>query len=353
MQPTFVTGATGFLGAHLTCALLKKGYVVTALKRPEASLHEFLYISGLYFGHDQSLVAKNLKWVEGDITDYESIVYHLNSDYWVFHCAALVSFNKKDIQKLFTTNITGTENVVNACLFKGCKKLIYASSTAAIGKSKNNTLTNEKDEWDDKEEPSHYSISKYYAELEVWRGIEEGLNAVIVNPPIILGPCNWEKGTGRFFLNAARNFPFYTAGSNAFVYVKDVANTMISLAESEITAERFLVVAENLKFQALMNLISDAFEKKRPRILVPKWLSEIAWRWYGLMSIINGKPGLITKESAKSSFKTTYYSNQKIKDTFGFEFVSIKHAVEETVEAFKKMEKKSPLIDNGDYDNKH
>lgn len=336
MQPVLVTGATGFLGSHLVCALLQKGYVVRALKRPQSSLNEFTFISGLYFGHDQSLVVKNLQWLEGDITDFNSLTDQILKNQLVFHCAALVSFHKADRENLYSTNVIGTENVVNACLYNGCKKLIYASSTAAVGKAEGDFLTNETHQWDEKDQPSNYSVSKYYAELEVWRGVEEGLDAVMVNPPMIIGPCDWQKSTGRFFINGSKNFPFYTSGSNAFVYVKDVANAMIQLAESNITAERFLLVSENLKLRDFMNLIADAFGKKRPYIKVSSILTQLAWRWYSLVSLITGTEGLITKESAASSIKTIKYSNEKIKKALEFQFTPIDKAVKETVEVFKK-----------------
>ena len=336
MQPIFVTGATGFLGAHLVCALLQKGYLVEALKRPQSSLNEFTFISGLYFGHDQSLVVKNLKWVDGDITEYDGLEELLQKDQTVYHCAALVSFNQADREKLFTINVKGTENIVNTCLAKGCKKLVYASSTAAIGQAEDNLVTDETNQWDEKDNPSNYSISKYYAELEVWRGIEEGLDAVIVNPPMIIGSCDWQKATGRFFINGSKNFPFYTSGSNAFVYVKDVAKAMILLAESFISAERFLLVSENMLLRDFMNDIAEAFGKKRPFIKVNPAMAGVASRWFGLVGFISGTKGLITKESAVSSFKTVQYSNQKIKDALGFKFTPIKIAIEETVASFRR-----------------
>ncbi|MFM9944226.1 MAG: NAD-dependent epimerase/dehydratase family protein [Bacteroidia bacterium] len=337
MQPVFVTGATGFLGAHLVCALLQKGYSVNALKRSQSSLYEFNFISGLYFGHDPGLVIKNLKWLEGDITDYNDLEENLEKNQIVFHCAGMVSFFKADREKLFKINVKGTENVVNACLAKGCKKLIHVSSTAAVGKTDNNEITNETHQWDEKDKPSNYSISKYYAELEVWRGIEEGLDAVIVNPPLIIGPCDWQKATGRFFINGSKNFPFYTDGSNAFVYVNDVAKAMITLAESDITAERFLLAGENMPLRHFMNLIADAFGKKRPSVKATPLMAAIAWRWFGMVGFITGTKGLITQESAASSLKNIQYSNKKIKEALGMEFTPIEDAVKETVSCFKNQ----------------
>ena len=337
MQPIFITGATGFLGAHLVCELLQKGYDVKALKRPQSSLAEFDFISGLYFGQDPNNVLKNIRWVEGDVLDMDSLEDAIEEGMIVFHCAAIISFNSEDREHMFKVNVRGTENVVNVCLAKKVTKLVYASSIAAVGKSEQGTLTDETAMWDEKDEPSNYSRSKYHAELEVWRGVEEGLNAVIVNPPLIIGPGNWKKATGRFFWNGFKNFPFYTKGSNAFVYVKDVAKAMVLLSELPLHAERYILVSENLRLRDFMNLISDAFGKRRPFLKISSFTAGIAWRILGIAGFFTGTKALITRESAQSSLKNIAYSNKKIKDATGFEFTSIATAVNETVDAFKKV----------------
>jgi len=337
LQPIFITGATGFLGAHLVCELLQKGYEVKALKRPQSSLTEFDFISGLYFGQEQNNVLKKLHWSEGDVMDMDSLEDSIEEGMMVFHCAAVISFHSSDKEHMVKVNVKGTENIVNVCLAKKCSKLVYASSIAAVGKSEPGTLTDENAMWDEKDEPSNYSRSKYYAELEVWRGVEEGLNAVIVNPPLIIGPGNWKKATGRFFWNGFKNFSFYTEGSNAFVYVKDVAKAMVLLAESPIHSERFILVSENLRLRDFMNLISDAFGNRRPYLKISSFTAGIAWRILGLAGFFTGTKALITRESAQSSLKSIAYSNKKIKDATGFEFTNIAAAVKETVEVFKKV----------------
>lgn len=337
MQPIFITGATGFLGAHLVCELLQKGYVVSALKRPQSSLSEFNFIVGLYFGQEQNDVLKNLKWVEGDIMDMDSLEDAIDEGMIVFHCAAIISFHTSDKEHMVKVNVKGTENVVNVCLAKKITKMVYVSSIAAVGKTEPHTLTDETAMWDEKDNPSNYSRSKYYAELEVWRGVEEGLNAVIVNPPLIIGPGNWKKATGRFFWNGFKNFPFYTEGSNAFVYVKDVAKAMILLAELPIHSERFILVSENLRLRDFMNLIADAFGKRRPYLKISSFTAGLAWRILGLAGFFTGTKALITRESANSSLKHIAYSNKKIKEATGFEFTSISNAVKDTVDVFKKV----------------
>lgn len=336
MYIALVTGGTGFLGAHLICELLSNDFEVKALKRPESLLYEFNKISALYFGHDNDKLINKLTWVEGDILDYFSIERNIDNNTFVFHCAALVSFNKKDKYKLFETNIKGTANVADACLYKKARKLIYVSSTAAVGKVEEPFLTDENTLWDEKDNPSNYSISKYYAELEVWRIIEEGANAVIVNPPLIIGEGNWEKNTGIFFSNANKNFPFYTEGSNAFVYVRDVAKAMRLLALSDISAQRYLLIGENISFRKFMDMISISLNKKKPYIKINSVTSSIAWRVAAILFFFGLTKEFITKESAQSSLKKVKYSSEKIKSAIQFEFTPLQIAIEKISEVFKK-----------------
>lgn len=337
MDIAFVTGGTGFLGAHLICELLKNDFKVKAVKRPESSLNEFNFISALYFGQDNDKLKNNFSWYEGDILNISSFEDLVDSNTYVFHCAAIVSFSKKDKYSLFETNIKGTANVVDVCLDNKCRKLIYASSTAAIGKAEDDKQTCENDLWDEKDNPSNYSVSKYFAELEVWRGIEEGLNAVIVNPSMIIGAGDFSKNTGKFFTNSHRNFPFYSTGSNAFVYVKDVARAMRMLAVSEISAERFLLTGNNISFKDFLDLIAVSLNKKKPSIKINKAASEIAWRISAFLSTLTFSKNFITKEAAMSSVKNVKYSSEKIIKALKFEFTPLKKAIEETVDAFKKI----------------
>jgi nucleoside-diphosphate-sugar epimerase len=180
----------------------------------------------------------------------------------VYHCAGLVSFNPKDEKKLFSINVDGTANVVNAALNAGVKKFVHVSSVAAIGRIRPGELINEKMEWTPETSNSRYGYSKYLGEMEVWRGVAEGLDAVVINPSIILGPGNWNEGSTKIFKSVYDEFPWYTEGVSGFVDVEDVAAAMIALMKSDITAEKFIVSAENISYQHLFNMIAKAFNKK-------------------------------------------------------------------------------------------
>lgn len=250
----------------------------------------------------------------------------------VYHCAALVSFRKKDFRLMMNINRKGTANIVNVCLDLKIKKLCYVSSTAAVGKVRNGTIefAVESNKWIQSPLTSGYSISKYSAEKEVWRGIEEGLNAVIINPSIIFGPGDWNESSLSIFRTLKSGLKFYTKGSNAFVDVRDVVRAMITLQNSEINSERFLCTGTNIKFYDLFLLIAKELKVKPPSIFANSFMCGLAWRISALLSLI-GKKSALTRESVKSSQDNVEYDCSKIIKAIGLDFTSIEKTIEFTV----------------------
>ena len=229
-----VTGGTGLVGAHLLYRLMADGENLIALYRSEKSRQITKEIFGTY---PKPELFDQLNWVEGDILDIEFLNSCIKDVEEVYHCAAVVSFNPSDEDALMKVNIEGTANVVNACLSQNVRKLCYVSSIGAFGRAKRNEMVNENTHWENDLKPSNYSVSKYHAEMEVWRGIEEGLNAVIVNPSTVLGSGNWHRGSSAIFTKVWNGLPFYTEGINGYVDVLDVVEIMISLMKSDINKE--------------------------------------------------------------------------------------------------------------------
>jgi len=329
-----VTGANGFLGAHLVAQLLLKGESVKALIRKEASLLEFTNILKHCYGIDNH-AEKDLKWEVVDIFDVFEIESAFENASKVFHCLAMVDFNKSNKKQLHKVNVIGAENIVNACLTQKVSKLIHVSSTAAIGRSKENLIITEDVQWEEDGNNTEYAETKHLAELEVWRGIQEGLNAVIVNPSIILGYGNWDKGSCNFFKKMYHKFPFYTNGVNAFVGVKDVAKAMIYLADSDINNERFLLISENLSYQTIFKTIAKALDKKPPSIEIKKSylpLLKILLKIYG---VFNPKSQL-TIETMRTSTNSFEYSNKKVAKVLPFEFQKIDAVIEEAAVIYKE-----------------
>lgn len=327
----FVTGATGLVGSHLIFSLAQKGKKVRALKRSTSQLNG---VERLFERNSASHLFSTIEWIEGDINDVSCLEEGVEGCEEVYHTAAFVSFNPTQKEKLIKVNIEGTANVVNACLDEGIKKLCYVSSTAAIGKEKEGKTVTEQTKWNSDFGHSMYGISKHYAEREVWRGMEEGLNVVVVNPCIILGPGNWGQSSSTIFQKAWDGLKYYTKGSNAFVDVRDVVKSMLALMEQEIYNEKFLIVSENLPFKELFDQVADALDKKRPSVEASPLMAQLAWRVEKVRSFLLGTNPLITSETAKSSMSTTRYSNEKIKSQIGIEFIPVSHSIKETAQVF-------------------
>ncbi len=257
-----VTGAAGLVGNELTNHLLAGGYKVTAI----------------YHSAPVKMDHPNLTVHQCDILDTTGLEEVMHGITHVYHCAAMISFEPKDKYRLLKINVEGTANVVNACLRAGIQKLVHVSSVAALGRIRNGEIVTEQMNWTEETSNSVYGKSKYLGELEVWRGIGEGLHASIVNPSIILGGNNWDNGSAALFKTAYNEFKWYTEGITGFVDVSDVARAMILLMNSEISGQRFILSAENLSYKQIFYTIAKCFEKKPPQKKVTSFMAEIVWR---------------------------------------------------------------------------
>ena len=331
-----VTGATGLVGSHLTFELIRAGQAVRALKRPGSSLETILKVFSLYSDQPDSALSK-IEWVEGDILDIFSLEDAMDGVEDVFHCAALVSFLPQDKKRLIRINTEGTANVVNAALEKKIRKLCHVSSIAALGRPEHQSdLIDESLVWKTSKHNSMYAVSKYGAEREVWRGTAEGLDAVIVNPSIILGIAGANRGSSRIFSTVWEGLRFYPPGKNGFVDVRDVARAMILLMNSDISNERFILNGESIEYKRLFDLIAAEMGKPSPSIKVGPMLSGLAWRIEKLRSVVTGVKPLITKETAHTAVQHYEYSNEKIKKELGFEFTPIEETIRHFCAIFMK-----------------
>jgi nucleoside-diphosphate-sugar epimerase len=251
----------------------------------------------------------------------------------VYHCAATVSFARRDFSKMIKVNRYGTANVVNICLNQGVKKLCYVSSTAAVGNKDipEDELVTEEGKWILTDETRGYAISKYSAEKEVWRGIEEGLDAVIVNPSVVLGAGEWTESSLVILNTVRKGLKFYAPGSNAFVDARDVAKIMVSLVEKNITNERFLCIGENATFFKVLTLAAKALGKNPPKYKVNPVIIGIAWRLSVFWSVITFSSPSLTKSSAESAFKNIRFSAAKVKKTLDYSFYNLEEMIENAV----------------------
>lgn len=315
-----VTGATGFLGAELIYQLTAQNVRVRALKRGTSVVPDLIKENPL------------IEWFVADINDSETLADAFESVTQVYHCAAFISFDPRDKVKLLKINIEGTSNIVNLCLDNNVR-LVHVSSIAALGNAQKGELITEKDYWEYDPNVHSYAISKYEGEMEVWRGIAEGLDAVIVNPAVIIGKNIGFEGSGAIFKLVKDGLKFYTNGATGIVDVVDAAKCMIQLMNSEISAERYTLSAENLNYKTFFEEIAKGFGLKSPSIEAKPWMLGIAWRAAKLGSIFTGKAPALTRDSARSSFNLSYYSNEKIKTAININFKPLTESIREVCAA--------------------
>lgn len=311
--PILVTGGTGFLGAYIIKNLVEKGLRVRALhhfSKPPLFIPESIW--------------QQVDWIEGDVLDVVSLDEAMQGVEGVIHSAAVVSFSGKDHERMSHVNIEGTANVVNAALEHGVRRFVHISSVAAIGRTPKSEHITEERKWEESKSNTHYAITKHRAELEVWRGIAEGLEGVILNPSTILGYGDWHHSSCAIFRNVYKEFPWYSEGVNGFVGVEDVAEAAVRLLQSTVREKRFIVNAENWSFRQLFNTIADGFGKRKPHRQATPFLGEVAWRLEKFRYLFtDGKP-LLTRESARVAHSRTQFDNTAIlKALPGFSFTPL------------------------------
>jgi len=334
----FVTGGTGLVGSHLLFELAKTGKKVKALKRESSNLQQVLKTFSYYSENPENLF-KRIEWVNGDILDYFSLETALKGVTEIYHCAAIISYQPDERKKMITNNVEGTTNLVNAALQNGVKKICHVSSVAALGSWGNGMPITEETNWIPSKKISGYSESKFFSETEIWRGIEEGIDAVILNPSIILGPGNWDSGSPRFFKTIWTGLNFYTKGVTGFVDIKDVVRAMILLMDDSnfenTRNQRYLLNAENLSYQEVFSQIADALDKPRPKYYTSELMLEVAWRFGKMISLFTKKPEIITRETAASSIKLKHFDGSKICRTIQFDYLPVSDSIKQTADYFK------------------
>ena len=297
----FVTGASGLVGSHLIQSLVAKGKTVRALYR-----NQIPSFKG----------AEKVNWVAGDLLDVSALTDAMEGATHVYHCAAIVSFAPSKAAMMIKANQEGTANLVNICLDQKVEKLVFVSSVAALGRIREDAPIDESMHWTPETSNSIYGKSKYLAEMEVWRGMAEGLNIAIVNPVIIFGAGDWNKGSSEIFKSSYNQFPWYTNGISGFVDVLDVVDAMQLLMDSPIVGERYIISAENLSYQTVFTKIANAFSKKPPTRKVTPLLAAIVWRLEAIKSLFTGKTPLLTKETAATAQAKVYFNNEKFLKAF-------------------------------------
>jgi dihydroflavonol-4-reductase len=316
-----VTGATGLVGSNLVLHLLEQGQTVKALFRNENGKQK---VKQVFSHYNKKELFEKIHWCQADILDIPSLEVAFLDVNYVYHCAALISFDPKDEENLRKINIEGTQNVISFCIDFKIKKLCYVSSIAALGDLlPHETIVTEECEWNPEMQHSDYAISKYGAEMEVWRAQQEGLDVVVVNPGVILGPLFWTEGSGEIYEKVKNGLPFYTKGSTGFISVNDVVTVLFRLMESNVVGEKFILVSENKTYQELIFTIAETLQIKKTKLHAGKFLTSFAWRADWFLATFFGKKRTLTKDLASALHTKDTYSNEKIIKQLDYKFLEI------------------------------
>ncbi len=326
-----ITGATGFLGMQLIKDLVLQGKELRAI----AHLRKLICTDP--FTNDEKV-----EWIVGDISDKFFVDEAFENITQVYHCAGIVSFKSEDKELLKNVNAIGTSILVNAALEHKVKKFLYVSSVAAMGQALENEVITESKKWEFDRRLSPYAITKFLGEQEVWRGIEEGLNAVIVNPSMIIGLGGNEKEFNKLFQLPAKGSNYYTEGTIGMVDVRDVSLCMLKLMESNIAGERFIVSAGNISIKELFLIVAKKFNQKPPEKVLPNWVLELAWRASSVYRFITGKDHLLSKFEARSAMEKVFFDNHKITKALDYSFIPLEESINNVCE--EMMEKKNKGI---------
>jgi len=320
-----VTGGTGLVGAHLLLHLIENGQDVRAIYRNSNKIQKTKSVFELY---KKAHLFEKINWLEADILDVPSLENAFIDIDHVYHCAALISFDPKDELALRKTNIEGTANMVNFSIAKGVTKFCFVSSIAALGDlAPHETYITEETDWNPEKPHSDYAISKYGAEMEVWRGLQEGLDVIIINPGVILGPIPKTKidkqGSAELYQKVSDGLSFYTLGNTGFIAISDVVKIAFELMKSDIKNERFTLIADNIVFKDILNTIAEALKVKKPGIHAKPLFMNLLWMADSVFSTLFFQKRRLTKATAKASYSKNLYSNEKIKTALGTVFLDV------------------------------
>jgi nucleoside-diphosphate-sugar epimerase len=320
-----ITGATGYLGAHLCGHLLQRGENLLCLRRESSSMNSFERILSLYALSETD--QKRINWVNGDIMDPLRMLEVINEGDRVYHCAAEVTFAHSSNKLMELINVKGTANIVNACLENKAYKLCHVSSIGALGKAADGELIHEETYRTHLSKTKGYGYSKYLGELEVYRGIAEGLNAVIVNPSVIIGPGDTHQGIGKVKQFVKRGLQYYPSGSSAWVDVRDVASAMIFLMNSECKGERFIISSENLHYREFLSYVAEAVHKKKPDKLAPVFLLRLGQMASFIASLFKGHVSTLPGDLVNILCSHAAYDSSKYRKLSGKELIDVRTSV--------------------------
>ncbi len=330
----FITGGTGLVGSHFLFSLSEK-YKIKALTRNPKRCAQVKSLFEYYDPENFESRWANIEWVQGDLNDIPQLEEEVKGSDYVIHAAAFVSFQRRDFNELLRINFEGTRNLINVCLVSNIKKFLHISSVSVFGKPENGNMITENNKWKNSPENSGYANSKYLAEREVWRGFEEGLDGVIVNPSIIFGPGNPMESSNKLFSNVLKGSKYYPPGGNAFVDVRDVVDASIQLLEKDIHKEQFILNALNTSYKNIFEQIAKRGGIHSPSKTITRGMTRMIYFTETMLKLF-GRKQKLTKENIRSMFKTSLFDGSKVESSIGFKYRDMDETIENSIQYFRK-----------------
>lgn len=310
-----VTGATGLIGSFICREMLQAGYSLRATKRKDSNMELVTDIQN------------QIEWVEGDVLDIPSLKKSMEGVEGIVHSAAFISYDSRDETYMQKVNVEGTANMVNTALATGIDHFLHVSSVAAVGKRPVAEQIDETHEITISDELTGYARSKWLAELEVWRGIEEGLPAVMINPSLVLGPGDPNRSSTQVFKYIQKERRFYTDGVVNYVDVRDVAEVAKRVMDDKLVSERYIINAGSATYKQFFDIIAQAMNKRAPSIKVNvplvRWMSRLDT----IRTALTGQPPLVTDELVQVAKNRHTYDNKKIKETVSIQFRTLDETI--------------------------
>jgi len=313
-----VTGGTGFLGGHVIDNLIDLGFT---------NIHSISRALSVQ-------PRKNINYHICDILDIPELEEYVDQADYIIHTAGIISYQKKDYQKMFDVNEKGTENLLNLSLLSHVKKFIHISSTAAFGNSGKQEIIDEAYIWNNKNHFTQYGLSKHMAEMQVWRAQAEGLSTIILSPSLMLGAGDWKRGTASIFNTIYRGLDYYPAGINGMVDVKDVAQLACDMIGNGKSSNLYIINAENLSYQKLFEKIARAFNKNIPHKAITGWRKYLALIIDFWKSVSLNRERHLSLENLRNTELVKTYDNRKLLQDIHYEYRSISETVDDVVQKY-------------------
>lgn len=326
MAKVFVTGGTGFVGAHVVRKLVERGDHVIALVRPGSNL--------------RLLQGMPIETVTGNIISMDSLLWPLRGIDELYHIAADYRLWAPDPREIYLNNLVGTLHIMEAALRLQVPRVVYTSTVGCLGLPKDGTPGDEETPVTREELIGHYKKSKFDAEKVAFDYVAKGLNVVIVNPSTPIGPGDIKPTpTGKIILDFLKGkmLAYVDTGLN-LVDVEDVAEGHLLAAAKGRVGEKYILGNCNLTLQEILTILAQITNRRPPSLRIPHWVSLFAAYADSAISLIFGKAPGIPVEGALMARKKMFFSPQKAIDELGLPQRPVEDALARAVKWF---------VDNG------